>query len=152
MMVAGILRKRYNAESSVNLAKSFCKDIISDIKLKMLPALEILLWGTYSKELSKGKVKKLTQRCLWLHYVWGEGCNKRMRGLDGWHHRLNEFEQTPGDSEGQGSLACCSPWGHKELDTTEWLKNINNVWGKTKQPKWPKQKKNYHSLKKILYI
>ena len=38
----------------------------------------------------------------------------------GWHHRLNghEFEQTPGDTEGQGSLACCSPWGHKELDTT----------------------------------
>ena len=37
----------------------------------------------------------------------------------GWHHQLNgrEFEQTPGDSEGQGSLACCSPWGHKELDT-----------------------------------
>ena len=30
-----------------------------------------------------------------------------------------EFEQTPGDIEGQGSLACCSPWGHKELDTTE---------------------------------
>ena len=30
-----------------------------------------------------------------------------------------EFEQTQGDSEGQGSLACCSPWGHKELDTTE---------------------------------
>ena len=32
----------------------------------------------------------------------------------GWHHRLNglnEFEQTPGDGEGQGSLACCSPWG-----------------------------------------
>ena len=38
----------------------------------------------------------------------------------GWHHRLNghEFEQTWGDSEGQGSLACCSPWGRKELDTT----------------------------------
>ena len=38
-----------------------------------------------------------------------------------WHHRLNghEFEQTLGDSEGQGSLACCSPWGCKELDTTE---------------------------------
>ena len=41
----------------------------------------------------------------------------------GWHHRLNghEFEQTQGDSEGQGSLACCSPWGHKESDTTEKL-------------------------------
>ena len=33
----------------------------------------------------------------------------------GWHHRLNgyEFVQTPGDSEGQGSLECCSLWGHK---------------------------------------
>ena len=41
----------------------------------------------------------------------------------GWHHRLNghEFEQAPGDGEGQGSLACCSPWGHKESDMTEWL-------------------------------
>ena len=37
----------------------------------------------------------------------------------GWHHWLNghEFEQTPGDTEGQGSLACCSSWGCKELDT-----------------------------------
>ena len=41
----------------------------------------------------------------------------------GWHHRLNghESEQTLGDSEGQGSLVCCSPWGRKELDTTERL-------------------------------
>ena len=41
----------------------------------------------------------------------------------GWHHRLDgrELEQTQGDSEGQGSLACCSPWGHKESDTTERL-------------------------------
>ena len=31
---------------------------------------------------------------------------------------LDESEQAPGDGEGQGSLACCSPWGHKELDTT----------------------------------
>ena len=39
----------------------------------------------------------------------------------GWHHQLNrrEFEQTLGDGEGQGSLACCSLWGHKESDTTE---------------------------------
>ena len=38
----------------------------------------------------------------------------------GWHHWLNghESEQTPGESEGQGILVCCSPWGHKELDTT----------------------------------
>ena len=41
----------------------------------------------------------------------------------GWHHWLNghEFEQTLGDGEGEGSLACCSPWGCKESDTTEQL-------------------------------
>ena len=40
-----------------------------------------------------------------------------------WHHHLDghEFEQAPGGGEGQGSLACCSPWGHKESDTTEQL-------------------------------
>ena len=42
-----------------------------------------------------------------------------------WHHRLNgyEFEQAPEDGEGQGSLVCCSPWDHKELDMTERLNN-----------------------------
>ena len=46
-------------------------------------------------------------------------------GWDGcfWHHQLNghEFEQASGVGDGQGSLACCSPWDHKELDTTEQL-------------------------------
>ena len=43
----------------------------------------------------------------------------------GWHHRLNghKFEQAPGDGEEQGSLVCCSPWGHKELEMTERLNN-----------------------------
>ena len=43
----------------------------------------------------------------------------------GWHHRLSGhvFEKTPGDGDGQGSLACCSPWGHKELGTTERVNN-----------------------------
>ena len=47
----------------------------------------------------------------------------------GWHHQLNrhESEQIPGDSEGQRSLACCSPWGCKELDTT---KQVNNKYPK----------------------
>ena len=41
----------------------------------------------------------------------------------GWHHQLDgrEFEQVPGVGDGQGGLAYCSPWGHKELDTTEQL-------------------------------
>ena len=45
----------------------------------------------------------------------------RQDEMVGWHHRLNghEFEQAPRARDGQGSLACCSPWGHKESDTTE---------------------------------
>ena len=45
----------------------------------------------------------------------------------GWHHWLNghEFEQALGDGEGQGGLACCSPWGRKKLDGTEWLNDDN---------------------------
>ena len=41
--------------------------------------------------------------------------------MTGWHHQVNghEFEQTLKDSEGQGSLEGCSPWGHKESDTIE---------------------------------
>ena len=41
----------------------------------------------------------------------------------GWHHQLNghEFEQAPGVGDGQRSLACCSPWDHKESNVTECL-------------------------------
>ena len=53
----------------------------------------------------------------------GEGATEDE--MVGWHHGLNghEFEQTPADSEGQGSLVCCSPWVHKDSDTTEQLNN-----------------------------
>ena len=46
-----------------------------------------------------------------------------------WHHWLNghKFEQALGDGEGQGSLTCCSPWGRKELDTTEWLNKLQRL-------------------------
>ena len=46
-----------------------------------------------------------------------------------WHHQLNghEFVQTPGDGEGQETLVCCSPYGHKELDTTEQLNNNMDI-------------------------
>ena len=59
---------------------------------------------------------------------------RRRRGhqveMAGWHHRCkgHELGQTSGDGEGQGGLACCSPWGRKEPDTTEQLNNsINHV-------------------------
>ena len=45
--------------------------------------------------------------------------------LVGWYHRFDEHDlgQTPGDSGGQGSMVCCSPWGHKELNMNWWLNN-----------------------------
>ena len=81
------------------------------LKLK-LQYLGHLMWRTDSleKTLMLGKI---------------EGREKGDdRGWDAlWHHRLNghEFEQAPGVGDGQGGLACCSPWGHKESHTTEWL-------------------------------
>ena len=47
----------------------------------------------------------------------------------GWHHQLtgHEFEQTLGDSEGQGSLVCCNPWSSKESDMTERLNSLVSV-------------------------
>ena len=52
---------------------------------------------------------------------WGQKEKREAEDeMVGWHHQLNghEFEQTPRDSEGQGSLVCCSPRGHKESDMT----------------------------------
>ena len=60
----------------------------------------------------------------------GKDCRQEEKGMTenqmvGWHHRLNghEFNQTLGDGEGQETLACFSPWGHKESDMTERLNN-----------------------------
>ena len=62
----------------------------------------------------------------------------------GWYHWLNghDFEQARGDGEGQGSLACCSPWSRKESDQTE---QLNNRQGLTLGPwkKYPFLQQNY---------
>ena len=59
--------------------------------------------------------------------------------MGGWHHWFNghELGQTMGDGEGQGSLACCSPWSHEESDMTWWLNN-NKPHFSTKETKDPK--------------
>ena len=59
----------------------------------------------------------------------------------GWHHQLDgqEFEQAPGAGDGQGGLACCSPWGCKELDTTEqlnWTDHEEGCWMGFKECPW----------------
>ena len=60
----------------------------------------------------EGKRKRGQQRMRWLE------CHDQLNGLD--------FEQTPGDSEGQGSLMCCSSWGCKESDMILKMNNKNN--------------------------
>ena len=81
-----------------------------------------------------------------------EGDYRGQDGLMASPAQWYEFEQTLGAGEGQRSLACCSPWGHKELDTPEWLKNneqmrtsciepgtlLSPLWW----PKWPKWERN----------
>ena len=65
------------------------------------------------------RVTHWKRHCCWERLrAEGEGITEDE--MFGWHHRLSghEFEQALGDSEGQGSLVCCSPWGCKELDMT----------------------------------
>ena len=61
------------------------------------------------------------EKTLMLGKIEGRRRRGRQDEMVGRHHRLDghEFKQAPGDGEGQGSLACCSPWGHKESDTIE---------------------------------
>ena len=71
----------------------------------------------------------------------------------GWHHRFSrqEFEQAPGVGEGQGSLASCSPWGHRESDVNERLNNSKTMHRNVHQ----KKKANFtafHSKKLHLKI
>ena len=63
--------------------------------------------------------------------------------MDGWHHQLNghEFEQNLGNGEEQGILACCSLWGHKELETTKWLNN-NHIFFSLNEWNWRKSFKH----------
>ena len=66
---------------------------------------------------------------------------QRMRWLDGITDSKHEFAQAPGDDEGQGSLACRSPWGSKDLDMTEWLNNTT-----TRNTEWSDKQKFLHHL------
>ena len=62
----------------------------------------------------------------------------------GWHHQLNgyEFEQILGVGDGQGDLACCSLWGHKELDMTEQLNDGDDSCGSPKSSLSPEEQED----------
>ena len=63
--------------------------------------------------------------------------------MDGWQYQLNghESKKTLGHREGQRSVVCCCPWGHKELDSTQQVKNTTKV--------WKEQTIKYHNFIKV---
>ena len=80
-------------------------------------------WFTCSWSLAWRFLSMTLPECEVSATVWQKGTTEDK--TVGWHHPLNgpEFEQAPGDREGQGGLWCCSPWGCKESDMTEQLDN-----------------------------
>ena len=92
----------------------FLKRYQNEEELKKLQYFDHLMWRAESLE----KILMLRES-----RVGEKGVTEEK--MVAWHHWLNEheFEQTPGDSEGQRSLACCSPWDQKELVMTSQLNN-----------------------------
>ena len=76
------------------------------------------------------RIDSLEKTWCWERLKAGEEKGRTEDEMVGWHDRLNghEFEQGPGVGDGQGSLTCCSPWGHKESDVTEWLNWTEHFW------------------------
>ena len=94
------IRKEINAECSL-------EGLVLKLKLQYFGPL-MRRADSLEKTLMLGKIESRRRR--------GQ---QRMRWLDGITKSMDEFEQAPGAGDGQGSLACCNPWGCKELDTTE---------------------------------
>ena len=85
---------------------------------------------------------------------WRQKKGTKEDEMIGWHYQLNghEFEQVLADGDGQGSLACCSPWGHKELDKTERLNNNNNHFPQTCHPSLPGKDCGYQQCLCLVHI
>ena len=107
--------------------QSICKEISPEYSLEgLMLKLKLqysghLMWRSDSLEKTQKKKERKDSDA-------GKDWRQEEKGttedeIVGWDHWLDghESEQAPGGGDGQGSLACCSPWGHKELDMTEWL-------------------------------
>ena len=102
--------------------QSILKEVNPEYSLEALK-LKLILWTPDAKSQLIGKDPHAGKD-------WRQDENKTTENeMVGRHHRLNghEFEQTQGEGEGQGSLACCSPWGHRESDTTQRLNSNNHL-------------------------
>ena len=92
------------------------------------------------------------ERNLMLGKTEGGRRRGRQRMMLGWHHQLDgrEFEPAPGDGDGPGSLACCSPWGRRDSDTVERLNGTENAMKAEEKQRWNVSKPQATSLRKVL--
>ena len=110
------------------------RDITLPTKIPIAKArvFPVVMYGCESWTIKKGCVLKnwLIQKDLDSGKDWRwEEKGMSEDEMVGWHHQLDghEFEQAPGVGDGQGCLVFCSPWYHKESDTTEWLNWTDEV-------------------------
>ena len=126
-----VLEKTLESPLDCKEIQSILKEINSEYSLKglmlKLQYFGHLMWRADSLEntLMLGRIEGSRRRG-----------RQKMRWL--WHHRLNghEFEQALGVDDGQGSLACCSPWGRKESDMTERLTLLKGCLEARAEDKW----------------
>ena len=113
----------YHFQDLLNYLSS-SKEINLDYSLeRLMLKLKLQYFGHLMKKANS------LEKMLMLGKIEGTGRREWQNEMVGWHHRLSghEYKQVSRDSEGQGSLACCSPWGHKESDTTEQLNNNDSL-------------------------
>ena len=91
------------------------------------------------------------EKTLMLGKIEGRRGRKRMRWLDSVRLNGHEFEQTPGNTEGQGSLACCGPRGRKESDTTERL-NHSKTYSHQEQPPVTQRRASVSPMFETIYL
>ena len=117
-----LLRIPWSVRSNQSILKEISPEYsLEGLMLRLnLQYFGCLMWRAklIRKDLDAGKDWRQKEKGIWVDEMVG------------WHHWLDghESEQALGNGEGQGSLACCSPWGSKELDMTEQLNNNHHTW------------------------
>ena len=103
-------------ESPLECKKSILKEVSPEYSLEgLMLKLKLQYFGHLLQRTDS------LEKTLMLGKIEGKRRMKTEDEMAGWHHRVDrhEFEQALGVGDGQGGLACCSPWGHKEWHTTE---------------------------------